>query len=230
MTPVILRGAERSRRISIRCRCSLFKTHSQSAGDSATARRMTGFSCCGSGCPTVKCHSARSGAESQSLHPAPLSFVQNAFAICRRFCDCAQNDRFLLLREWVSHSEMSFCAERSGVAESPSGGADLRSKRIRNLQEILRLRFAPRRMTAGWENGWVSHGLCSSMGVAWHESVLGRGVCSGRARQEAEPEACRDAFTASAAHPPTQQRRIEATHRPQPTSYTAIVQEWVSYG
>ena len=67
---------------------------------------MTGFSCCGSGCPTVKCHSAQSGAESQNLHPAALTFVQNAFAICRRFCDCAQNDRFLLLREWVSHSEM----------------------------------------------------------------------------------------------------------------------------
>ena len=86
------------------------------------------------------CHSARSGAESQNLHPAPLTFVQNAFATCRRFCDCAQNDRFLLLREWVSHSEMSFCAERSGVAESPSGAAVLCSKRIRNLQEILRLR------------------------------------------------------------------------------------------
>ena len=36
-------------------------------------------------------------------------------------------------------------------------------------------------------------------------------MCGGRARQDVEPGASRDGFTASAAHPPVRRRRIEAT-------------------
>jgi len=49
-------------------------------------------------------------------------------------------------------------------------------------------------------------------GLVQRESPAGGGRFSGRARQEAEPEAYRDVFTASAEPPATRRRRIEATN------------------